>query len=76
VQSHSFIAFIWVFYLFSFVVAEVTVLSSSKSSMEPKITSEGKFMCEDDGMTYNTREDFDKHCMKAHLKEGSENKNW
>jgi hypothetical protein len=51
---------------------EVNVLSKDSSSMEPKKTLDGKFKCEDDGMTYETREDYDKHCMKSHMKTSGE----
>ncbi|MCW4017689.1 MAG: hypothetical protein NWF00_03245 [Candidatus Bathyarchaeota archaeon] len=49
-------------------------MSNESSHMEPKITKEGKFMCKDDGQTYDTREEFDQHCREAHSR--SPNKNW
>jgi hypothetical protein len=37
-----------------------------RSDMEPIITSDGKFLCEADNRTFNTREDYDRHCSQAH----------
>lgn len=50
------------------------ILSRNPKSMEPTITSEGKFMCTEDNQTFNTRAEYDKHCNQAH-KENA-NKNW
>ena len=44
---------------------------SMRSSMEPKMTSEGKFQCEADNRVFNTREEYDKHCTQAHAKSSS-----
>lgn len=38
--------------------------------MEPKMTSDGKFLCEADNRTFNTRADYDKHCASAHMRSG------
>ena len=60
---------------------EVTVLSKStrsssmESKMEPKMTSDGKYMCEADKKTFNTREDYNKHCSETHPK-SSGSKGW
>ncbi len=36
--------------------------------MEPKMTSDGKFVCEADNRVFSTREDYDKHCSQAHMR--------
>ncbi len=33
---------------------------------EPEMTSEGKFRCRKDKQEYDTREDYDSHCMEEH----------
>ncbi|MGA2385533.1 MAG: hypothetical protein ABSG33_03260 [Candidatus Bathyarchaeia archaeon] len=47
---------------------------TSPESMEPKMTSEGKFQCEADNRTFNTREEYDRHCSESHMRSGS--KGW
>jgi hypothetical protein len=55
---------------------EVNVLSkrmrssradTNRSSMEPKMTAEGKYLCEADNRIFDTRDDFDRHCSSAHI---------
>lgn len=46
-----------------------------ESNMEPKMTSDGKYLCEADNKKFNSREDYDKHCSEAHTK-SRENKEW
>lgn len=41
------------------------------SRMEPKVTVDGKFVCEADNRVFSTREDFDKHCSQAHMRGSS-----
>ncbi|HMK94852.1 MAG TPA: hypothetical protein VK536_05560 [Candidatus Limnocylindrales bacterium] len=48
--------------------------STRSKSMEPKMTSEGKYQCEADNKTFKTREEYNKHCSEAHAKTGS--KSW
>jgi hypothetical protein len=45
--------------------------NEKKWTMEPTITSEGKFLCEDDNSTFNTREEYEKHCAEAHMRSSS-----
>ena len=49
--------------------------SDMVSEMEPKMTSDGKYLCEADNSKFNTREDYDKHCSEAHTR-SRENKEW
>ncbi|HLN45442.1 MAG TPA: hypothetical protein VK209_07015 [Candidatus Sulfotelmatobacter sp.] len=39
-------------------------MSKSKSRLEPEMTSEGKYRCRIDNQEYDTREDYDTHCME------------
>ena len=57
-------------------VAEVNVLSKKthSESTEPKMTSDGKFQCEADNRTFNTREEYDRHCSESHVR--SDTKGW
>jgi hypothetical protein len=50
-------------------------MNPRSSSMEPKMTSEGKFQCKADNKTFNSRADYDKHCSDAHVKR-SGSKGW
>jgi len=43
--------------------------------MEPKMTSDGKFLCEADNKTFKTKEDYNRHCSEAHMK-SSGSKGW
>lgn len=46
---------------------EVNVLESKKSNVpEPEMTSNGKYRCKADKHEYDTREDYDAHCMEEH----------
>jgi hypothetical protein len=48
-----------------------------KSDMEPKMTSDGKYLCEADNKKFDTRADYDTHCSEAHMKSGREReKEW
>ncbi|MGE5555392.1 MAG: hypothetical protein ACM3UY_03895 [Methanocella sp.] len=40
---------------------------TNRSSMEPKMTAEGKYLCEADNRIFDTRDDFDRHCSSAHI---------
>jgi hypothetical protein len=53
-------------------------MESKKSNIpEPKITSEGKFQCTEDNQEYETREAYNDHCMKEHMKSSeSSSKKW
>jgi hypothetical protein len=42
-------------------------MRSDRPAMEPKMTPDGKFVCEADNRTFNSREDFDRHCSQAHM---------
>jgi hypothetical protein len=42
--------------------------------MEPRMTSDGKFICNADNKTFNTSADYDRHCSETHLKDPG--KNW
>jgi hypothetical protein len=42
-------------------------MRSDSPSIEPRITSEGKFLCEADNRAFDTREDYDRHCSRAHM---------
>jgi hypothetical protein len=33
---------------------------------EPEMTSKGKYKCRKDNQEYDTREDYDTHCMEEH----------
>jgi hypothetical protein len=46
-----------------------------RSEMEPKMTSDGKFLCKADNKAFSTREEYDRHCSQAHLK-NSGDKGW
>lgn len=35
---------------------------------EPERTAEGKFRCKADNQEYDTREDYEAHCMEEHSK--------
>ena len=52
--------------LFRFL--EVSVLEETKKSKvpEPEMTAKGKFRCKADMQEYDTREDYDTHCMEEH----------
>ncbi len=39
-------------------------MSKSPSRPEPEMTSEGKYRCRIDNQEYDTREDYDAHCME------------
>ncbi|MGE5574504.1 MAG: hypothetical protein ACM3UL_00060 [Ignavibacteria bacterium] len=43
-------------------------MESKKSSNnpEPEMTSNGKYRCRADSQEYDTREDYDAHCMEEH----------
>ncbi|XHH10284.1 MAG: hypothetical protein ACFCUE_06535 [Candidatus Bathyarchaeia archaeon] len=43
-------------------------MSRDTRAMEPTITSDGRFQCEADKRVFDTREDYDKHCSTAHMK--------
>jgi hypothetical protein len=47
---------------------------SDTSRMEPKMTSDGKYLCEADNRVFNTKDDYDKHCTQAHS--SSSRKGW
>lgn len=38
----------------------------SSDNPEPEITSNGKYRCPVDRQEYDTREDYDVHCMEEH----------
>ena len=51
--------------------------SDMKSDMEPKMTSDGKYLCEADNKKFDTKEAYDTHCSEAHMKSGREKeKEW
>jgi hypothetical protein len=42
-------------------------LETKKTTVpEPEMTSEGKFKCRADNQEYDSREDYDSHCMEEH----------
>jgi len=42
-------------------------LESEKSNMaKPKKTASGKYKCPADNQEYNTKEDYEAHCMEEH----------
>ncbi len=42
-------------------------MESEKANMpEPEMTAEGKYKCRKDNMEYDTREDYEAHCMEEH----------
>jgi hypothetical protein len=41
-------------------------LESEKSMPEPEMTSEGKYKCRRDNQVYETKEDYNSHCMEEH----------
>ena len=43
--------------------------------MEPRMTSDGKFICDEDNKTFKTREEYDKHMSEVHLK-STKSKGW
>jgi len=43
-------------------------LSRNTKTRDPIITSDGRFQCDADNRVFNSREDYDKHCMQAHMK--------
>ncbi|MGD6810290.1 MAG: hypothetical protein ACQCN3_11380 [Candidatus Bathyarchaeia archaeon] len=43
-------------------------MSRDTNKMEPIITSDGRFQCSADNRVFNSREDYDKHCSQAHMK--------
>ncbi len=43
--------------------------------MEPRMTSDGEYICDDDNKTFNNREDYDRHCSEADMK-SSGSKGW
>jgi hypothetical protein len=46
---------------------EVDFLESEKSKIpEPKRTANGKYKCTEDNQEYDTREDYEAHCMEEH----------
>lgn len=47
---------------------------TARPNMEPMMTEDGKYMCQADNKTFDTREDYDKHCSEAHIKGSS--KGW
>ncbi len=53
------------------------VLSQNeRMSMEPpKVTSEGKYVCDVDDAVFDSLEDYDRHCMLAHVQVGG-GKGW
>jgi hypothetical protein len=50
---------------------EVNVLEEKKNIPEPERTSEGKYRCKADKKEFDSREDYEGHCMEEH---SSENK--
>jgi len=38
----------------------------SEKIPEPEMTTEGKYRCRKDKMEYDTREDYNAHCMEEH----------
>ncbi len=46
-----------------------TKMSKSKSRPKPEMTSEGKYRCRFDNQEYDTKEDYDAHCMEEHESE-------
>jgi hypothetical protein len=44
---------------------EVNILESTKNP-EPIMTPEGKYRCKVDNQEYDTREDYDTHCLEEH----------
>jgi hypothetical protein len=40
--------------------------SNKNKAPEPEMTSEGKYRCRRDNQEYDTREDYDTHCMEEH----------
>ena len=52
---------------FLWVRLEVDFLESEKSKMpEPKKTASGKWKCPADNQEYDTKEDYEAHCMEEH----------
>jgi len=46
---------------------EVLVLESEKSNTpKPKRTAEGKYKCPKDNEEYDTKEDYEAHCLEEH----------
>jgi len=39
------------------------------------MTRDGKFICDADNKTFNTRAEYDRHCAETHMK-SSENRGW
>jgi hypothetical protein len=52
----------------------MVLFEKARSNMEQKMISDGKFICNANNETFNTKVDYDIHCLEAHLK--SDNKNW
>jgi hypothetical protein len=48
------------------VSMEVNVLENKKNVPAPEMTSNGKFRCKADKNEYDTREDYEAHCMEEH----------
>ncbi|MDR0372510.1 MAG: hypothetical protein LBI79_02960 [Nitrososphaerota archaeon] len=46
-------------------------MTKKTHALDPEITSEGKYICKTDNRTFNTREDYDRHCIDAHLTQAS-----
>ncbi len=44
--------------------SKMSKMSKSKSRPEPEMTPEGKYKCRIDNQEYDTREDYDAHCME------------
>ena len=52
--------------VFTWLFLEVKYLESKKNVPAPEMTSEGKFKCRADKQEYDTREDYEAHCMEEH----------
>ena len=63
--------------VFAFLLCEVNFLSQDErmSMPAPKLTSDGKFVCEADKSVFDSMEDYDRHIMAAHTVSGS-GKTW
>jgi hypothetical protein len=48
---------------------------NTRPNMEPRMTEDGKYICDADNETFDSREDYDRHCSEAHLR-SSGNKTW
>ncbi len=45
----------------------IVLESENRSNVpEPEMTSDGKYRCRKDNQEYDTREDYDSHCMEEH----------